>query len=100
MKSIEESKEQMFQDRIKSITKYHTLQVYRQACKTLFEKHKLLLSMQMCIKLQISEGVINEEEWNFFLKGGQVMDRSSQMAKPPYDWITEQAWDNITELDR
>ena len=100
MRSIEESKEQMFQDRIKSITKYHTLQVYKQACKSLFEKHKMLLSMQMCIKLQISDGLINEEEWNFFLRGGQVLDRASQLPKPPFDWITEQAWDNITELDK
>lgn len=90
----------MFQDRMKSITKYHTLQVYRQACKTLFERHKLLLSMQMCIKLQISEGIINEDEWNFFLKGGQVLDRATQIPKPPFDWITDQAWDNITELDK
>mmetsp|Transcript_20737 Transcript_20737/g.31917 ORF Transcript_20737/g.31917 Transcript_20737/m.31917 type:complete len:752 (-) Transcript_20737:861-3116(-) len=100
MRSIEESREQMFQDRIKSIIKYHTLQVYKQACRSLFERHKLLLSMQMCIKLQMAEGIINEQEWNFFLRGGQVLDRSTQPAKPPFDWITPQAWDNITELEK
>jgi dynein heavy chain len=99
-RSIEKSKEQMMQDRMKSINKYHTLAVYKQACKSLFEKHKLLLSMQMCIKLQIAEGQINEDEWNFFLRGGQVMDRTTQLPKPPFDWITDQAWDNITELDK
>jgi dynein heavy chain len=87
-RSIEESREQMFQDRYKSITKYHTLQVYKQACRSLFEKHKILLSMQMCIKLQMAEGVINEDEWNFFLRGGQVLDRSTQPPRPPFDWIT------------
>jgi len=45
MRSIEESREQMFQDRIKSITKYQTHQVYKSACRSLFEKDKLLLSM-------------------------------------------------------
>jgi dynein heavy chain len=70
MRSIEDSREQMFQDRIKSIIKFHTLQVYKQACRSLFERHKLLLSMQMCIKLQMAEGIINEDEWNFFLRGG------------------------------
>jgi dynein heavy chain len=100
MKSIEESRDQMFQDRIKSITKWHTLQVYKQACRSLFERHKLLLSMQMCIKLQVAEGIINEEEWSFFLRGGQVLDRSTQPAKPPFDWITPQAWDHITELEK
>lgn len=90
----------MFQDRIKSITKWHTLQVYKQACRSLFERHKLLLSMQMCIKLQVAEGIINEDEWSFFLRGGQVLDRSAQPPKPPFDWITPQAWDHITELEK
>lgn len=55
--------------------------------------------MQMCIKLQFAEGIISEDEWNFFLRGGQVLDRSTQLAKPPFDWITQQTWDNITELE-
>lgn len=100
MRSIEESREHMFQDRIKSITKYHTLQVYKQACRSLFEKDKLLLSMQMCVRLQMDAGEVNPEEWNFFLRGGQVLDRATQAPKPPFDWITQQAWDNITELEK
>jgi len=54
----------------------------------------------MTIKLQMAEGVINEDEWNFFLRGGQVLDRTSQPPRPPFDWITVQAWDNITELEK
>ena len=100
MNSIELSKEQMGSDRMKGIIKFHTLQVYKQACRSLFEKDKLLLSMQMCIKLQMAEGLINEDEWAFFLRGGQVLDRSTQPAKPPFDWITQTAWDNLTELEK
>jgi dynein heavy chain len=54
----------------------------------------------MCIKLQFAEGIISSDEWNFFLRGGQVLDRSAQLAKPPFDWITTQTWDNITELEK
>jgi len=54
----------------------------------------------MCVRLQMAEGVINDDEWNFFLRGGQVLDRSTQPPKPPFDWITETAWDNITELEK
>lgn len=88
MQSISKSKEQMFQDRINSINKYHTLAVYKAACKSLFEKHKLLLSLQMCVMLKMSKGEIDENEWDFFLRGGQVYDRSTQVAKPQFDWIT------------
>lgn len=28
------------------------------------------------------------------------MDRSTQPAKPQLDWITQNAWDNITELEK
>jgi dynein heavy chain len=50
--SIKESKEQLQSgERVDVITNYHKLQVYKHACRSLFEKHKLLLSMQMCIKL-------------------------------------------------
>lgn len=54
----------------------------------------------MCVKLKMGEGSINEDEWSFFLRGGQVMDRSTQPIKPPFEWITNQAWDNITELEK
>jgi dynein heavy chain len=98
--SIEESRSNNYGDRIKNIIKTHQLKVYKQACRSLFEKHKLLLSLQMCVKLKMSEGEINEDEWTFFLRGGLVMDRSTQPVKPPFDWITAIAWDNITELEK
>lgn len=98
--SIEISRENPFQDRIASITKEHTLSVYRNACMSLFERHKLLLSLQMCVKLKMAEGDIDEQDWSFFIKGGNVMDRTEQPSKPNQDWITTASWDNITELER
>lgn len=70
MKSIDDSRESMFSDRIKSIEKTHNIAVYKQASRSLFERHKLLLSLQICVKLNMAAGVINENEWNFFLRGG------------------------------
>jgi dynein heavy chain len=101
MKNIEESREHSLgQERIHAIIKYHQLKVYQYACRSLFEKHKLLLSMQICIRIQMANDQVNEDEWNFFLRGGQVLDRSTQLPKPPFAWITQQAWDNVTELEK
>ena len=97
--SIEVSRENPFQDRISNISKEHTLSVYKNACMSLFERHKLLLSLQMCVKLKMSEGDINEDDWSFFLRGGTVLDRTEQPSKPNQDWITITAWDNICELE-
>lgn len=40
------------------------------------------------------------EEWDFFLKGGLVLDRENQPPNPDKDMIKERMWDNITELDK
>lgn len=80
--------------------KTHKLAVYNAACRSLFERHKLLLSLQMYVKLQMAEKKINPKEYDFFLRGGTVLDRKLTAAKPPHDWITETAWDNVTELER
>lgn len=69
-------------------------------CRGLFERHKLLLSLQMCVRILQSASQVNGEEWQFFLKGGQVLDRSQQPANPGPAWISDLAWDSITELDK
>jgi len=38
-------------ERVDAINAHHTKFVYTTVCRSLFERHKLLLSMQMCIKI-------------------------------------------------
>ena len=45
VRSIRESRDLMSKDRIEGIINYHTKAVYKNACRSLFERHKLLLSM-------------------------------------------------------
>lgn len=50
----------------------------------------------------MSNGLIDPEEFTFFLRGGVSMgDNKGALPKPPgQDWITQNAWDNIVELDK
>ena len=66
----------------------------------LFEAHKLLLSLQMCVRILQSDNQVNDLEWRFFLRGGMVLDRSDQPPNPAPDWISELAWDNVVELEQ
>lgn len=59
-------------DRIKALNDYHTYAVYKYTARGLFERHKLLLSLQMCVRILQAAGQVNAEEWQFFLRGGQV----------------------------
>jgi len=88
------------QERIKHLNEYHTHFVYRSTCRGLFEAHKLLFAFQVCAKIMQGAKKINVEEYNFFLRGGQVFDKSQQPPNPCADWLNEQAWDHITELDK
>ena len=88
------------QERIKSLNEYHTFFVYRSTCRALFEMHKLLFAFQICAKILLGAKKMNQAEHDFFLRGGQVFNKDEQPANPCADWISEAAWDNLTELDK
>jgi dynein heavy chain len=99
--SLEKStKSDELAERLKHLNEYHTYFVYRNTCRGLFEAHKLLFAFQICAKILQGAKKINVDEYNFFLRGGQVFDRTQQPPNPCTDWLSEQAWDNITELDK
>ena len=50
------------EERIDLLNQYHTLATYRYACRALFEKHKLLLSLHITAKVLGSEGTLNPAE--------------------------------------
>jgi len=101
IQSIEKSqRSSKLDERIVNLNEYHTFSVYRFTCRGLFEKHKLLFSFQMCAKILENSGKLNMDEYNFFLRGGVVLDRENQMDNPCTNWLSDSAWDNITELDK
>jgi dynein heavy chain len=93
------AKSDNLQERIRTLNDYHTHAVYRYTSRGLFERHKLLLSLQMCTKILSAANSLNAPEFQFFMKGGTVLDRSAQPTNPDATWIAEAAWDNITELE-
>ncbi|KAF8058055.1 DHC10 [Scenedesmus sp. PABB004] len=86
-------------ERIKALNEHHTYAVYAYAARALFERHKLLLSLQMCVRVLAAAGQVNAEEWAFFLRGSQVLDRSALPPNPCPGWVSEAAWDNLANLD-
>ncbi|KAJ3056563.1 Dynein heavy chain 2, axonemal [Rhizophlyctis rosea] len=99
-KSIAKSKKaEDLTERIANLNEYHTYAVYKNTCRGLFEQHKLLFAFQMTVKIMESSGKLGRAEYDFFLRGGQVLDKDAQMPNPFTEWITDAAWDNITELE-
>ena len=82
--------------RLKNIMSYTTYFVYVSVCRGLFEKHKLMLSFQMTIKIEDGEGALNVEQLDFFLKGNLSLEKSAR-AKP-HEWWPDQGWEDVVRL--
>ena len=86
-------------ERVQQINRYHTLSVYNWTCVGLFERHKLLFSLQLCFNILKQEKDLPQREFDFFCRGGVVLDRSNQKQNQHDDWINEITWDNINEIE-
>ncbi|GCB81414.1 hypothetical protein scyTo_0021835, partial [Scyliorhinus torazame] len=58
----------VLQKRLRNIMKALTLNMYNYGCTGLFERHKLLFSFNMTMKIEQAEQRIPQEELEFFLK--------------------------------
>ncbi|XP_072908128.1 dynein axonemal heavy chain 10 [Hemitrygon akajei] len=86
----------ILQKRLRNIMNALTLNVYNYGCTGLFEKHKLLFSFNMTIKLEQAEQRVPQEELEFFLKGNISLAKSKQPK--PCHWLPDQGWEDIVHL--
>ncbi|KAM3960300.1 LOW QUALITY PROTEIN: dynein heavy chain at 89D [Aphomia sociella] len=82
--------------RLKNIIDMLTKNVYDYGCTGIFERHKLLFSFQMDIKLEQSEGNVSQSQLDFFIKGNVSLEKSLRAC--PTTWIPAQGWQDIMKL--
>ncbi|KAH6585240.1 hypothetical protein BASA61_006968 [Batrachochytrium salamandrivorans] len=82
--------------RLHKITDTLKYAVYNYACTGLFEKHKLMFSFQMTMKLMDADGLLDPVEVNFFLKGDISLEEPT--VKRPFSWIPKQGWKDLLKL--
>ncbi|XP_075039903.1 dynein axonemal heavy chain 1 [Mixophyes fleayi] len=81
--------------RIENINTYFTFSLYSNVCRSLFEKHKLMFSFLLCVRILMDQGLINMDEWRFLLSGATVPPLTEN---PCPEWLTERAWRDIQAL--
>lgn len=57
------------EERIENILKYLTYEVWRFTQRSLYEKHKLLFTLMLAMKIDCHKGKITHEEFMTFIKG-------------------------------
>eukprot|EP00497_Spongosphaera_streptacantha_P004789 TRINITY_DN56_c0_g1_i2.p1 TRINITY_DN56_c0_g1~~TRINITY_DN56_c0_g1_i2.p1 ORF type:complete len:589 (-),score=128.53 TRINITY_DN56_c0_g1_i2:641-2407(-) len=75
--SRNKSMEDDMEDRIDNLNEWHTQSVYKNTCRGLFEKHKLLFSFHMCIQKLKYEKLIDAQEYGSFYEAAWLWTVSS-----------------------
>ncbi|XP_069880965.1 dynein axonemal heavy chain 10 isoform X1 [Dipodomys merriami] len=82
--------------RLRNIMDTLTFNIYNYGCTGLFERHKLLFSFNMTIKIEQAEGRVPQDQLDFFLKGNISLEKSKR--KKPCTWLSDQGWEDIILL--
>ncbi|XP_054256854.1 dynein axonemal heavy chain 3 [Macrosteles quadrilineatus] len=79
--------------RLQFLNNYFTYSIYRNVCRSLFEKDKLTFSFVLCTGIQRSKGELSEEYLVFLLTGGVALDNPHPNPAPA--WLSDKCWNEI-----
>ncbi|CAF4568450.1 unnamed protein product [Rotaria sp. Silwood1] len=92
--SIENSEKSTdLQERIRKLNAHFTESIYRNVCRSLLERHKLLFSFILCVQLGKGRGEVDDNIWRFLLTGGVGLD--NPYPNPASDWLNDKSWAEI-----
>ena len=90
------AKTQLVKDRVNNIINCMTYKVYRYINRGLFECDKVTFKLQMCLKVLIKSGVLNQGDVNLLLKSGAGVDDRNKK----FNWMDQKLWLNIVALSK
>ena len=92
--SIENSEKSAdLDERIEKLNAHFTESIYRNVCRSLLERHKLLFSFILCVQLGKGRGEVDDNIWRFLLTGGVGLD--NPYPNPAADWLNDKSWAEI-----
>jgi dynein heavy chain len=88
-------KSDVLEERIQHINEYFTFSLYSNVCRSLFEKHKLLFSFLLTVRILMNEDKIDMDEWRHLIAGGTSIPNN---IPNPSSWLSERAWSDVLTL--
>jgi dynein heavy chain, axonemal len=86
----------LLDQRIINLNEFFTLSVYINICRSLFERHKLLFSFILCVKILQGDDRIDGVQYRFFLSGISPHARHEKM--PASSWLELNVWNDLCAL--
>jgi dynein heavy chain len=84
-------------ERVGILIDHFSYSLYRNVCRSLFEKDKLLYSFLVCTRLMLATDKISSLELRFLLSGvGGVL--TGKQPEKPSDWVPDRSWTEILQM--
>ena len=82
--------------RLENLEGHFAFSLYRNVCRSLLEKDKLLFSFLLTSKIMGGKGEIDSDEWLFLLTGG--LGTENLHPNPCPDWLSARCWNAVCRL--
>ena len=82
--------------RLQNLDSHFAFSLYRNVCRSLLEKDKLLFSFLLTSRIMGGKGEIDPEEWFFLLSGGIGIE--NHFKNPAPEWLSSKCWDSVCRL--
>ncbi|XP_068431186.1 dynein axonemal heavy chain 3 isoform X2 [Clinocottus analis] len=86
------------EERIKNIVEHFTLSIYKNVCRSLFEKDKMLFSLLLTVGIMQGKGQVDDQVWRFLLTGGIALD--NPYPNPAPEWLSDKSWSEIVRASK
>lgn len=86
------------QKRIDSIKEYMTLKIFKYISRGLFEKDKILFTLNLCLKIDMKDGKITQQEFMTFIRAGAALDSVTKQKPASFTQMDDQQWSNVLAL--
>uniref|UniRef100_A0A2S2QIW0 Dynein heavy chain 3, axonemal n=1 Tax=Sipha flava TaxID=143950 RepID=A0A2S2QIW0_9HEMI len=92
---IQSEKSDDINERINILNDYFTYSTYRNICRSLFEKDKLIFSFILTTGISRSKGELDDKLFTFFLTGGVGLNNLHRNPAPK--WLTDKSWNEAVK---
>ncbi|KAF1322385.1 Dynein heavy chain, partial [Globisporangium splendens] len=82
--------------RLTNLDAHFTYSLYRNICRSLLEKDKLMFSFLLCISIKQGKNEMESTEWYFLLTGGVAL--SEPPPNPAKLWLSDKQWAEFSRL--
>lgn len=83
--------------RIENLNDTFRFTLYCNICRSLFEKHKTLFSLLLCIRVLLNTGGAEMSDYRFLLTGGVSLD---DPPPKPEAWVPDRCWGELFRLSK